>query len=182
MAAIMDQLKVDHRNVARMLDLLERQLRALHDADQVDFELMHDIMVYMTHYPDTTHHPKEDLMLERLRERDASTAEVVARVMREHEGLSSKGTAFLDMLRHVVDGAMVARDELENVGHDYVDFLRHHMTMEDQQAFPLAEQTLLEEDWAEVAVAFAAQEDPVFGPVVQEQFKALLQFIQNQSD
>ena len=121
-------------------------------------------------------------MLERLRQRDASTAEMVSQVMREHEGLSIKGTAFLEMLRHVVDGSMVARVDLEETGHDYVDFLRHHMTMEDEHAFPLAERMLHEEDWVEVAAAFAAQEDPVFGPIVQEQYRQLFEYIQDQAD
>ena len=34
-----------------------------------DYELMLDIMFYMTHYPDAVHHPKEDLAFAKIAER-----------------------------------------------------------------------------------------------------------------
>ena len=66
MSEIMRQLRDDHRNVALMMDLLERQLDAVHRMERADFDLMHDVMRYMTRYPDQVHHPKEDLMFERM--------------------------------------------------------------------------------------------------------------------
>lgn len=181
MSEIMAQLKADHVNVARLLDILEEQMDTVHDEEHADFELMHDIMVYMSHYPDKTHHPLEDLVFERLARRDDTAKVIVERLKREHRGLSEKGKQFLDMLRHVVDGSMVEREQLEARGRDFIEFLRSHMELEDKEAFPRAERTLGDEDWTEVAAGMEARTDPVFGPVVAEDFRSLYDYIQRES-
>ena len=67
MSKVVGDLHQDHRNIRVLLDLLAREIDAVDDASGGDFELMRDVMVYMTRYPDHTHHPKEDLMFERMR-------------------------------------------------------------------------------------------------------------------
>lgn len=181
MSAIMEQLKSDHRNIARLLATLEEQMDVVRSEGNADFELVHDIMTYMTHYPDHTHHPMEDLMFQKLVRYDSSAEDVVERLAREHGGLAEKGRRFLEMLRHVVDGALVERDVLENAGRDYVEFLKSHMAVEDSEAFPKAEQMLTEEDWADVASNLEARADPVFGPIIADEFRSLYEYIQRES-
>ena len=59
-ANVLTELRQDHRNMGLMLNLLEQESNRLFDGDDTDFELLHDVMHYMTVYPDTVHHPKED--------------------------------------------------------------------------------------------------------------------------
>lgn len=181
MSEIMDRLKTDHGNISRLLSTLEAQMNVVHDEENADFELMHDIMYYMTHYPDHTHHPMEDLVFVKLVAHDSGAAEVVARLEREHVGLAQKGQRFQEMLRHVVDGALVERNVLEDTGRDYIAFLRSHMEIEDSDAFPRAEAALNEEDWRAVASGMQARTDPVFGEVVADEFRSLYEYIQRES-
>lgn len=181
MSAIMEQLKSDHGNIARLLATLEKQIDVVQAERNADFDLMHDIMVYMTHYPDHTHHPMEDLVFEKLTSHDSSAGDIVARLEREHAALAEKGQRFMEMLRHVVDGALVERDVLENTARDYIEFLRSHMTIEDRDAFPRAEKALTDEDWEDVASSIEARTDPVFGPVIAEEFRSLYDYIQRES-
>ena len=177
MATIMEQLENDHRNVAMMMKVLEKQLDLMHEMDNADFELMHGVMHYMTHYPDRVHHPMEDLMFERMDTDDPAVREAIEGLRREHVGLLEKGRAFRDTLRGVVDGALVERDKLEAQGRDYVAFMRHHMRREDTEVFPAAAGSLDETDWEAVAAAFAEQQDPLFGPIVADHYRALLDYI-----
>jgi len=62
MADLLEDLREDHRNMTTMLDLLGRQVDHIRDGDRPDYELIHDIMRYMTVYSDAVHHPKEDLL------------------------------------------------------------------------------------------------------------------------
>lgn len=181
MSEIMEQLKRDHGNISRLLTTLEEQMRVVHDEQNADFDLMHDIMVYMIHYPDHTHHPMEDLVFKRLLAHDADAGGVVERLGREHAALAEKGAQFLEMLRHVVDGAMVERDVIEEAGRDYIAFLRSHMEVEDHDAFPRAEQALTAEDWEAVVGDLDARTDPVFGPVIANEFRSLYDYIQRES-
>ncbi len=178
---IMDQLDSDHENVAHMLDILDKQLDKVHQMKPADFDLMRDIMHYMTHYPDRTHHPLEDLVIHKLIEHDPSAREMGENILREHGGLAKKGQIFLDMLVQVTDGAMVLREEIEAAGRDYVAFLRAHMKKEDERLFPLARKTLTHGDWSEIRRAIEHRHDPVFGPMVDDQFRALYEFIQQQT-
>ena len=181
MSRVMDDLNQDHRNIRELLGLLVRELDAVSDASGGDFELMRDIMVYMTRYPDHTHHPKEDLMFERMRERGVAqhTESTIAKLRREHVALEEKGSIFRDILIGVVDGALVERETLVATGRDYAEFLDYHARLEDQTVFIEAEKLLDDADWSGIARAFEAQVDPVFGPVVEHDFQTLYEHIRS---
>ena len=174
---VLQQLARDHDNMRRLLDLLDSELAQVQEGDVADFELMRDIMVYMTRYPDHTHHPIEDLMFRRWIEYDESARSLASTLGREHRGLAEKGEALADILAHVVDGAMVSREEIETRARDYGEFLRYHMNVEDERAFPGAGGALRDEDWAGIESAFAEHEDPVFGPIVHDEFRDLFERI-----
>ncbi|MDH3316041.1 MAG: hemerythrin domain-containing protein [Gammaproteobacteria bacterium] len=178
---ILKQLNSDHDNVARMLDILDKQLDNVQQMKIADFDLMRDVMHYMTKYPDRTHHPLEDLVVHKLIERDSSVRAMGENILREHESLAKKGRTFLDMLVRVTDGAMVLREDVEAAGRDYVAFLRSHMEKENERLFPLAKKKLTKRDWMEIGRAIELRHDPVFGPMVDEQYRALYDFIQQQT-
>lgn len=184
MSTVMGELRQDHGNIREILGLLARELDAVSDASGGDFELMRDIMIYMTRYPDHTHHPKEDLMFERMRERGVApeTEATIAKLLREHVALAEKGRIFRDMLIGVVDGALVERDALVAAGRDYAEFLHYHARLEDETVFLEAEELLDDADWIVVRQGFEAQVDPVFGPAVDHEFESLYDHIRNSAE
>ena len=181
MSAVMHDLHQDHRNIHELLGLLARELDAVSDVIGGDFELMRDIMVYMTRYPDHTHHPKEDLMFERMRECGIApdTENTIEKLLREHVALAEKGSVFRDILIGVVDGAMIEREALVATGRDYADFLSYHARLEDETVFIEAVRLLDDADWSVIEQAFEAQADPIFGPAVQHEFQMLYEHIRN---
>src|SRR5678815_1568332 len=56
----------EHLNFVALLDVLEAELDRFSRGKAPDYELMLDIMFYMTHYPDVLHHPKEDVAFGRI--------------------------------------------------------------------------------------------------------------------
>ena len=160
-----------------LLGLLESELERVQEGEVTDFELMRDIMIYMTRYPDHAHHPIEDLMFRRWIEQDESARKLVSTLGSEHRGLAEKGEALASILAHVVDGAMVSREEIQTRTRDYSEFLRYHMKIEDEQAFPGVGRALRVEDWEGIASALAEHEDPVFGQVVHDEFRDLFSSI-----
>ena len=183
MSDVIRSLLDDHRNVAGLLNLLERRLDTVENesAGHADIELMRDIMTYMTRFPDHTHHPKEDRMFERMRtgELTPETGQTIDKLLREHGALAKKGEAFRRALLRTDDAGGDPRRTLLEMGRDYVQFLRYHMRLEEETVFAEAETLLDDTDWSEVEDAFKARTDPVFGPVVDGEFRALYQHIQN---
>ena len=183
MSAIISRLCKEHRNIGGLLNMLDRKIDALDNgSDSVgDVELMHDIMTYMTRFPDHTHHPMEDLIFERIRVHELApqTEHTIAKLLHEHAALAKKGEALHLALRRFEYGSKSERQAVVAMGRDYVEFLRHHAWLEEQTVFVDAETLLGDTDWSEIAQAFEARTDPVFGPVVDREFRALYQHIQN---
>lgn len=178
---ILEQLRTDHENVATLLDILEDQVERVRKAENADYDLMRDIMHYMTTYPDGFHHPMEDALIEKLVERDPGNRDMALGVVKEHTDLAKKSKSFLDMLLKVVDGEIVLRKDIVARGVDYIQFLRSHMQREEQRLFPRAEAVLSEKDWKEISETIEHRRDPVFGEVVDAQFQSIYQFITLQS-
>ena len=65
----MKELRDDHRNISTILDVLQSVAERADAGEDPDFELVDDIMRYMTVYPDAVHHPKEDVVYGELRKR-----------------------------------------------------------------------------------------------------------------
>ena len=181
MSRVMRELRTDHSHVARLLGLLDRQLDLVKAGANADFSVMEDAMKYMTGYGDRYHHPRENLVFARLRERDAGIGAVLDRLEREHEALAEKGHAFQHVLEGVVDGALAEREAFEAQGRDYVDFLRAHMQSEDGEVFPRAESALSDADWRFVEDSMESREDPLFGRLVHDDFKDLFRFVMREA-
>ncbi len=178
---VLEQLKTDHENIATLLDILEDQVERVRKTEKADYDLMRDIMHYMTTYPDGFHHPMEDAVIEKLIERDPGYREMALGVVKEHSELARKSKAFLDMLVKVVDGEIVLRKDIVARGVDYIEFLRSHMRQEDERLFPQAKAVLNNQDWEQISETIEHRRDPVFGEIVDAQFRSIYEFITLQS-
>ena len=177
MTHIILQLKQDHINIAKLLDLLEVQLGTLQEGETPDYLLMFDVMCYMRRYPDLFHHPKEDLVFEKLKNRDVSACPIVDILMEEHKVLAAMGAQFFKSLKAIVNESIVSRESLESEGREYIALLCSHMNREEDQVFPLASKVLREEDWVEIDMAMELTADPVFGRAEGEKYRALYNYL-----
>lgn len=179
---VLAQLRTDHENIATLLDILDDQVERVRIMENADYDLMRDIMHYMTTYPDGFHHPIEDVVIEKLIERDPEVRDMALGLVKEHSDLARKSKAFLDMLVKVVDGEIVLRKDIVARGVDYLQFLRSHMRREEERLFPRAEAMLSEQDWKQISETIEHRRDPVFGEIADAQYRSIYQFISLQND
>jgi hemerythrin-like domain-containing protein len=177
MARVLDDLHEDHKNIARVLALLNHELETLANTHSPDYELVEDIMRYVTGYPDTHHHPTEDIVFQHLKERAPETAADIAAILAEHHRLVEAGTKFLKAIEAVEHEAMMPRTRLLALGRAYAELLEGHMDSEEGNLFPRARAQLTEADWEAIAAEVEARPDPLFGPARQAEFRNLLQRI-----
>lgn len=170
------KLRKEHVNFKKLLGLLDAQLDLLHKGDEPDYQLMTDIMYYMTEYSDTTHHPKEEAIFSVLLERDSTAKEYIAEITGQHHTIGESGANFHETLENILNGEPVIMplQDLENPGRTYVANLRAHMDKEDRNLFVRAEQLLNEEDWKKIdAMIQHHKSDPLFGTHIEERFSSL---------
>lgn len=170
---VLRQLHEEHRNIARLLAVLERELGLFDRTERPDYDVLTGIAAYFTGFPDRCHHPKENLVLEKLRERDPEAAALVGDLDAEHERIGALARHFREAVKNVLQEVEVSRSAFDEVIRHFIREQRRHMEMEERDFFPLAEKILAPGDWAELEARAGTEEDPLFGPKVAAEFEAL---------
>lgn len=168
---LLQQLREDHRNMAVLLKLLEEETAKARRGGDPDFELLNDIMHYMTVYSDAVHHPTEDIIYRKLAAAGAEYSQGLEQVGVQHRDLEERGKHLKEECEAAVSGVAVVRDRFIDEATRYVELLMKHMHWEESDLFRRAER-LAEE---KVEVADVAANDPVFGVTPDAQFQSLLE-------
>ena len=175
---LMSGLRTDHRNMALLLDLLEMETERLAASGEPDYDLVQDIMVYMTEYPDIVHHPKEDLIYRHLRSLHPEIDDDLKRVETDHRHIEESGLKLKNDIKAILAGAILNRDEIVADLHQYIEQLREHMYWEEKELFTLADELQSDGDWSAVVLKNDEIGDPLFGPQVERKYRGLLNRIQ----
>jgi len=178
LARILDELREDHQNLTRLLDLLESECREVPEDGEPDMELLLDIMHYMTIYPDAIHHPREDLVYTAMREHCTDLAEGLESVPGDHREIAQLGATLRKDIEAIISGAAVTRQHLLEDLVNYVGHLRRHIEWEETDLFPRADDLARENDTATIDVSLYLDEDPVFGATTAQSFRNLLANLQ----
>jgi hemerythrin-like domain-containing protein len=82
---IIERLCREHRNVERLLAVLERELEVFKRGGHPDYEVVRAVIRYFEVYPEMYHHPQEDLVFAKLKIRDPAAAAKVGNLALEHQ-------------------------------------------------------------------------------------------------
>src|SRR5690349_25028120 len=105
---IMELLSREHRNIERLLAVLERELEIFDRGDRPDYEVIRAIIAYFEVYTEIYHHPQEDLVFARLKIRDPDAATKVGDLGREHRN----GTERLRRVAQAIDIVLADQEVL----------------------------------------------------------------------
>ena len=173
MPAVIDTLRREHANMAKLLRILDRHLDDFDAGGSPDYELMLGIVEYLHDWSGQWHHPKEDLVLAKLRQRDPAAAERVGDLEADHHALADRTLQFREAIAEIVGDEELPREQVSNLAHGFIDAERRHMAGEENVFLPAAEKALTTEDWAEIAMRVGDPKDPLFGQNVEKRFEAL---------
>jgi len=177
MSAILDALNKEHIDLARLLVVVEQQLDALEQNQPVDYELIDLVLDYCQSYPDRFHHPKEDLVLQKMKERNPTTANTFDTLEAEHRLINDETALFAEMINLVEQDSQVPRAQVVETGRAFIALYRRHMSFEQEAFFPQAARTLSEEDWAEIDRHLEQPDDPLYSGEAEAQYKRLADII-----
>ena len=174
---VIDALYQDHANLAELLDALERQLAVFDQGETPDYDIVQGVIDYCLNYPDRYHHPKEDLVLERLQALDPVAAAAIGDLAAEHEDLASLTRRFADAVHAILQDIEVPRGPFEDAARRFLEAYREHMDKEEQAFLPAARRSLSEADFADIEARLSQREDPLFAARGEARFAALRQDI-----
>ena len=173
MTEVIAALRKEHANISQLLDILERQVAIFDRGEAPDYGIVGAVIDYFQSYPGLYHHPKEDLVYQKLQQRDPAAAERVGDLRKEHEELAARTRDFAIGVQAVLDEAQVSRVSFEEWARRFIQLQRDHMTREERFFLPAARAALTREDWEDIRARAADQDDPLFGEEVGGRYEAL---------
>ena len=173
MSNIIQILLEEHRNIDKLLLVLEQELEVFDRSEEPDYEILQAVIQYFQDYPESCHHPKEDMVFEKLKVRDSAAANRIGDVEAEHQVETKRLLGFAQAVEHILAGREFLRQAFHNVVHDFIEHQRQHMDKEERLLFPAAIKALRLEDWAEIDARLNDKKDPLFNGVIENKFYAL---------
>jgi hemerythrin-like domain-containing protein len=150
MSQALDLLRQEHSNIARVLRILEWQVSKFRSGDRPDYDVIRTVLDYLLRFPEACHHPKEDLIFDKLRDRDPVTAEKIGDLRSTHEELATRAQEFSTGVRAVLEEAEMPRQAFIRLARRFIDQQRQHIDMEESVFFPAVEKTLTVTDWIDL--------------------------------
>jgi hemerythrin-like domain-containing protein len=175
---LLRELRMDHRNMAVLLNLLQEEADRIEQDEDIDFELAHDIMRYMTVYSDAVHHPREDLVYAGLLAAEPKLAAGLEQVEDQHRELAELGTRLRADFEEILAGSAVTRSRIVEDTRSYLHRLRQHMAWEEEDLFRRADSRA---EALEIDDTHLRASDPVFGAQREGSFKGLFDAIQRET-
>ena len=173
MKEALKNLRLDHANFMKLLSILEQELAVFDSGDRPDYEIIETISAYFADYAETFHHPLENSIYTKLRERDPKAAEAMGDLEREHEATAKDVAAFAEAAQAVLQEAEIPRSLFHERAMTFIRNERAHIGMEERLFFPQAEAALTDADWQAIDKAWTGAADPLFSDSKKAEYQDL---------
>lgn len=178
MAKIIERLIQDHAHFARILAVLEKQIKVIEDGRTPDVDLMVEIMDYIRNYVNVFQYPREELIFKKIMDRHEDARLDMEALIQDHQEeleLSFK-------LAEEIDGAFLVdemhpRGPIAKLTRDFIEFNHRHMEKAQSVAFPLAKKVLKSKDWKEITEELPDKKLPEFEQLWEQEYKVLYEHI-----
>ena len=173
MVEIIEILREEHRNIQKLLRVMEQELNVFDRGERPDYEVFGAIIEFFKMYPDSCHHPKEDIIYEKFKARDPGRAASIADLQAEHREGAVRLRRVAQAIESVLNDQELLRQNVDRIIRDFIDNERKHIALEDEVVFPAIVDTLQPGDWADIALTLADRYGPPSEADFEEQFSTL---------
>lgn len=183
MNKLYQQLRDDHKNLVKVLDVLEREI-ALYDvreetgSEKPDVLLILDIMDYIQHYPERFHHPLEEAAFDYLTEHNLGDANEIAAIRAEHKDIEAGSSKIRTLIDSINLGEAVSLDALHSaLTQFHIDQLEH---LRKEESTVFKDIHALDDSASEdILGRIEHRQDPLFAEAATQQFEALLKYLEH---
>jgi len=165
-------LGIEHKHMGQVLDVLERQIDLTENSKETDYKLIKLIFDYFLTFPDTCHHPKEDLIFARIIAHKPDELGILGDLIDEHKELSQITHKARDEVCSQCATSLVKSNTVP-ILKEFLETYRHHIETENKTFFPYVLENLPQEEFDMIDFALFDREDPVYDDDTEEQFARL---------
>lgn len=150
---MLNQLRQDHANMARLLHVLSLKHRTLDEGERPNFQLVREVVDFILDYMSGFTVPLERIFGERLVERLPEVNDLVVRLTADYEALHQRLMRLSDDLDMILMDAIVPMDRFADDLQAYLEAHRAYLRAEREELFPLIREHFDEADLASLAEA-----------------------------
>lgn len=151
--AFMGLLRDDHAGLSRVLREIDAQQTALRTMPEAARPVLVEAMRYVLVYQHSVHHPREDLLFAKIRDREPSLYRNMHRLVMEHRIGQERAEAIARDLARATPAQLRGKAGLRIAKQlqDYIRNTRGHMRREEAVFYTGAARVLKASDWATIA-------------------------------
>jgi hemerythrin-like domain-containing protein len=179
--SILSKLRREHSEMKSVLALMHEQLQVVEQGGVPDMVMFGYSLYYMRKFPSVLHHPKEDLMFDRLQTRAPALKVDLHRLREQHRELYELENWLAEVAAQVPKQGAAVYPRLVEFGRRYLRLEREHRETEERRVFPLAEGLLKREDWDVLTGPAEDAMGPAFGARQPRRFRSLFDYIMRQA-
>ena len=169
----LDDLRAEHCFMSKLLDMLQTQVRLVAEDKSPDRELLLEIAQYFTGFPDLFHHPKEDLIFNRLTMLHPEAIETVQALARDHEEGDRELKRFVRAVIRLILDPDADQDRSLSAALAFMENERRHMAWEEKSFFKIAEKAFSPRDWEEIDARLRAFIYPICQREAQSRYERI---------
>ena len=151
----------------------ERELGVFERGDRPDYDVLLGTIDYFKDYPDSCHHPKEDLIFQKLKVRDPDKVASFGDLEAEHREGARRLSDVATAVDRVLNDEDLVRHAVSEIVRNFIERERQHMAKEERIVFPAALDVLQSADWADIALRMADRYDPLAHPAQEAKYDLL---------
>jgi nucleotide-binding universal stress UspA family protein/hemerythrin-like domain-containing protein len=168
----------EHRSIAVVVSAMRDIANDVAAGRSADAELasLAAMVSWLRDFPEKVHHPKEEAHLHRLmRARDPACKALLVDVESQHE----EERGLIGQVDACLQGGADRRQDLKDAVLRFADHVFGHLKFEEAQVLPHAWECLSDDDWHEIADAFAGNDDGRFGNMSSRDLRRMFARIAN---
>jgi hemerythrin-like domain-containing protein len=174
---IIDKLRREHADMRKIIILIRMQLDLLEKHADPDLILLTNALYYMRKFPSAVHHPKEELIFEKLLARGAPVQKEVEQLHAQHQEIYALEDDLIELVLALQKGDDKAYARLLEFGRHYLAIQGMHVETEERILFPAALRNLQAYDWKDVRKRSVSIDDPLFGSNPTERYRYLYDYL-----
>ena len=127
MPKIINLLLEEHQNIEKLLLVVERELEIFDSGGRPDYEILRAVIHYFQDYPESCHHPKEEMIFRKLKARDAAAAKRFGNVEAEHALETRRLQSFARAVESVLADQEFLRESFDLAVREFIALQREHL-------------------------------------------------------
>jgi hemerythrin-like domain-containing protein len=149
----MKTLRDDHAGLSRVLREIDAQQSVLQSMPETARPVLVEAMRYILVYQHSVHHPREDLLFAKIRDREPSLYRNMHRLVMEHRIGQERAEMLARDLARATPAQLRGKAGMRIAKqlHDYVRHTRSHMRREEAVFYTGAARVVKASDWAKIA-------------------------------